>query len=324
MLASSALLALSLAACNDAKDESTKETAPANTTATEETSEKTNTNDKATQSITYLGENYELPAQVNNIITASVESMEDALILGIKPVGVLSLATTTDYLKDVTDGASEVGDKFSPNPEAILKLEPDVIMGSSKFDDKVLNTLGKVQTVIPYSHISSNWEENLLTFAKIAGKEDTAKDIIANYKKDADEAKAEFQEKVGDKTILMIRYRNGLCIYPEDVYFNPVIYNDLGAKVPDIIKNTKTQEEISLEILSEVNPDIIFLQMQTAEDGDIDAALKKLQADPVFQNTTAAKNGEVFINTMDPLAEGGTAWSKVTFLNVLKDKLLHD
>ncbi|MDZ5010999.1 iron-uptake system-binding protein, partial [Clostridium perfringens] len=36
----------------------------------------------------------------------------------------------------------------------------------------------------------------------------------------------------------------------------------------------------------------------------------------------ASKNNKVFVNTIDPLAQGGTAWSKVRFLDAVVDNLL--
>lgn len=50
------------------------------------------------QTITYLGEDYVVPSKVDHIAAASLESMEDAAILGIKPVGVLAINVLPTYL----------------------------------------------------------------------------------------------------------------------------------------------------------------------------------------------------------------------------------
>jgi iron complex transport system substrate-binding protein len=36
----------------------------------------------------------------------------------------------------------------------------------------------------------------------------------------------------------------------------------------------------------------------------------------------AVKNNHVFVNAIDPLAQGGTAWSKVRFLDTAIENLL--
>lgn len=51
-----------------------------------------------------------MPAEINNIVAASLESMEDAAILGVKPVGVLAIADAIPgYLSTELAGASLVG-----------------------------------------------------------------------------------------------------------------------------------------------------------------------------------------------------------------------
>lgn len=149
-----ALLALSLAACGTDKAEESN--ASSNNTA-ETSATESQANEAKTQTITYLGEKYELPAKVNNIVAASLESMEDAAMLGIKPVGVLEIGgKIPSYLASEFEGAKLVGNKMEPNAEAILDLDPDVIVGTSKFPEETAEKLNKIQTMIPYSHISTN------------------------------------------------------------------------------------------------------------------------------------------------------------------------
>ena len=147
-----ALLALSLAACGTDKAEESTSTNNATETSASETQDQAKT-----QTITYLGEKYEIAADVKNIVAASLESMEDAAMLGIKPVGVLDIAGKIPaYLASDLEGAELVGDKMTPNTEAILKLDPDVILGSTKYPKEMAEKLNKIQTMIPYSHVSTN------------------------------------------------------------------------------------------------------------------------------------------------------------------------
>jgi iron complex transport system substrate-binding protein len=130
-------------------------------------------------------------------------------------------------------------------------------------------------------------------------------------------------DSLKDKDILVVRVRqDSLCIYPEDVYLNPVIYEDLGVTVPEVITKAEAQEELSLEALADINPDYIFLQFEASENTDAPTALDDLLNNPIFQSVEAVKNNHVFVNTVDPLAQGGTAWSKVNFLDVAIENLL--
>ncbi|SCY85107.1 MULTISPECIES: ABC transporter substrate-binding protein [unclassified Lysinibacillus] len=315
-----ALLALSLAACGtDKAEESTSTTNTAETSATESQTEQSKT-----QTITYLGEKYELPAEVNNIIAASLESMEDAAMLGIKPAGVLEVGGKIPaYLASDFEGATLVGNKMEPNAEAILNLDPDVIVGTSKFPEETAEKLNKIQTMIPYSHISTNWKENLTLLAQLADKEEDAMKIISDYEAKVADAQVKSKEQLADKQVLIIRVRGGVMyIYPAGVYLNPVLYEDLGAPVPEILTTAKAQAELSLETLAQVNPDAIFLQFEESENTDSPKALEELQKNPIFTSLKAAQNNQVFVNTIEPLAQGGTAWSKVKFLDAAAEKLL--
>ena len=121
----------------------------------------------------------------------------------------------------------------------------------------------------------------------------------------------------------MIRIRGGLMyVYPENVYFNPILYQDLGLKVPEVVTKAEAQAELSLEALSDINPDIIFLQFEESSNADKPDALKELENNPIFKSLNAVKNNEVYVNTVAPLAEGGTAWSKTKFLDVVEEKLV--
>ena len=66
--------------------------------------------------------------------------------------------------------------------------------------------------------------------------------------------------------------------------------------------------------MADVNPDIIFLQFEKSENSDNLALLDDLLNNPIFQSMNAAKEKKVFVNVVDPMAQGGTAWSKTAFL----------
>lgn len=274
--------------------------------------------------VNYLGQEYSFDKTVDNIVLASLEGMEDAAVLGIKGVGVLEVAgEIPKYLAEDFKGATLVGDKMNPNSEVILGLDPDVIVGTSKFGEETITKLNKIAVTLPYSHISSNWKENLIALGEITNKKEEANKIISDYEEKASKAKEEISDKYKDQNILVIRVRGGLMyVYPESVYLNPVLYTDLDMKVPDIVTQSKAQAELTIETLAEINPDVVFLQFEDSENSEAPEALNELLANPIFKSIEASKNDKVFVNSVEPLAQGGTAWSKVRFLDAVVDNLL--
>lgn len=322
LFGAAALLTLALAGCGSANEEtSTENKEAAEKTAAVSAEE---TTQSTTQTLTYLGEEYTLPKEVNNIVVASLEAMEDAAMLRIKPVGALQVGgELPSYLVNELAGAALIGDKKEPNAEAILGLDPDVIVGTSKWPEDTAEKMNKIQTTIPYSHISSNWKANLTVLAQLSGKEAEAEKIISDYEAKVEDAQKLAKEQLADKEILIIRIRGGLMnVYPADVYLNPVLYEELGAPVPEVVAQAEAQAEITLETLAEINPDAIFLQFETSENGDAPKALDELQSNAIFSSLTAVQNDQVFVNAIEPLAQGGTAWSKVRFLDAAYENLL--
>lgn len=293
-------------------------------TAKEKTEQSAVENADTSFTVNYLGQDYSFDKKVENIVLASLEGMEDAAVLGVEADGVLEIAgEVPKYLAENFKGATLVGDKMKPNAEVILGLNPDVIIGSSKFSEEVMAQLNKIAVTLPYSHISANWKDNLLALGEITDKKDEANKLISDYEEKASKAKEDIANKYKDQDILVIRVRKGLMyVYPADVYLNPVLYTDLGLKVPDIITQAKAQSELTIETLAEINPDAIFLQFEDSENADAPESLNELLANPIFKSLEAAKNNKVFVNSVEPLAQGGTAWSKVKFLDAVVDNLL--
>ncbi|KRU17418.1 MULTISPECIES: ABC transporter substrate-binding protein [Bacillus] len=272
----------------------------------------------AETSINYLDQTYKLKTPVKRIVIAgSLESMEDAKLLDIEPIGASTVGGAfPELFKDITAKTEGIGEKTEPNLEKILKLKPDVILGSTKFPPATIKKLDKVQTTIPVSHVSSDWESNLLLLGTLTGKSEEAKNIISDYQKDLKQAKETLKDKSSNKTAVILRIRQGdLYVYPEDVYFNSTLYGDLGFTAPSDIKKAKAQALISLERLGELNPDYIFVQFSKEENSSKPNALKDLEKNKIWTSLKAVKNGHINENVVDPMLQGGTALSKTTFLD---------
>lgn len=317
------LLALMLAACG--AEEAEKESSSASTEEVATETEAETVDENATQSITYLGETYEMPAKVDTIIAASLEAMEDAAVLGVKPAGVISDdgQTIPSYLAADLEGATVVGTKKEPSTETMLTLNPDVILGTSKWDEAQMVNYNKVATTFPYSHISTNWKDNLTLLGQLTGKEAEAEKVLADYDNALADAKEQIQNsELKDKKVVVIRVRGGLAVYPEKVYLNPTLYHDLGLKVPEELATIEAQTEITYETLAEWNPDVILLQFEEGENKETSQLVDEILANNIFKSTNAAQNDAVYLNIVDPMAQGGTAWSKINFLNAFVDTVL--
>ncbi|TKI57776.1 iron-hydroxamate ABC transporter substrate-binding protein [Brevibacillus antibioticus] len=321
-----AALTLALTACGGGKEAANNTTAPAAAPATTASAEKPadEANKAETRTIKYLDKEYTVPSKTERIvIVGSMESMEDSLVLNVNPVGAISVGGKfPEMFAPITGQATSIGEKIQPNLETILSLKPDVILGSSKFPPEMAEKLNKIAPTFPVSHISTNWEANLQLLGELTGKQAEAEKALNEYKSGIEAAKAKLGDSVKDTKVLVIRLRQGnIGIYPEKVFFNPALYADLGLTAPEEVKAAKAQEMISMEKFSQINPDYLFIQFSPDENKDKPNALEDLQNNPIWKSVNAVKNGKVYVNVVDPLAQGGTAWSKTQFLKAAVEKL---
>jgi iron complex transport system substrate-binding protein len=303
-----ALFMLVLAACGAGKQsESTHQTG---------TSE--------TRTIEYLGKTYTVPQKVEKIvITGAMEAMEDAVVLDVHPVGAISVGGQfPEIFASVTGKSESIGEKQQPNFEKILQLKPDVILGSTKFQKEVVENLQKIAPTILVSHISTDWESNVKLMGELSGKQAEAEKVLAEYDTNTQAVKASLKEKLQGKKVAAVRIRGTQAyVYPKDVYFNPVLYDELGLEVPEQISKAKTQEAIAVEQLAEMNPDYLFVQFSTRETQDAKNAFEELKKNPIIQSTNAFKHDHVYVNVVDPLLEGGPAFSRIKFLESVQKHL---
>ncbi|WP_429844916.1 iron-hydroxamate ABC transporter substrate-binding protein [Brevibacillus sp. FIR094] len=321
-----AALTLALTACGGGKEAANNTTAPTSAPATTATAEKPadDANKAETRTIKYLDKEYTVPSKTERIvIVGSMESMEDSLVLNVNPVGAISVGGKfPEMFAPITGEAKSIGEKIQPNLETILSLKPDVILGSSKFPPEMAEKLNKIAPTFPVSHISTNWEANLQLLGELTGKQAEAEKALNEYKSGIEAAKAKLGDSVKDKKVLVIRLRQGnINIYPEKVFFNPALYADLGLTAPEEVKAAKAQEIISMEKFSQINPDYLFIQFSPDENKDKPNVLEDLQNNPIWKSVNAVKNGKVYVNVVDPLAQGGTAWSKTQFLKAAVENL---
>jgi len=317
-----AVFMIILAACGEKK--TAEENSSTNTNEEAAQVHEESTNENGTRTIEYLGESYEVPEKVERIVvTGAMEAMEDMVVLDVHPVGAIAVGGKFPELyAAVTDKAESIGEKIKPNFEKILELDPDVILGSTKFPEEVQSKLEKIAPTILVSHISTNWESNLNLLAELTGKQAEAEKILSTYKADIEDAKSTLTAKLEGKKVAAIRIRGGQAyVYPKEVFLNPVLYGELGLEVPGEIAKAKSQEAISIEQLADMNPDYLFVQFSTDENADAPNALEDFKKNPIIQNINAFKNEQVFVNVVDPLMEGGPAFSRITFLEAIQQNL---
>lgn len=235
-----------------------------------------------------------IPANPKKIIAPY---LEDSLVaLGVKPAAQWSIGTTVlDYLQPELKGVPKIGwdlpleQVISNNPDLIIFSSPSAIQKGQYEEYKKI-----APTYVFKDEISADWRKQLTQMGEILSKQDKAKKALANYDTKAAEAKEKIQKSIGDETVALLWVMGDKFYLMEHNRFSAnVLYNDLGIKQPDFVKNLGDAavqwDPIALEKLPEIKADHIFLISKKGE-----AGLDLLSKSSIWNGLDAVKNNHVY------------------------------
>ena len=283
------LLAFSLAACGDADEKTTDQT--------EQQAADSNKDEVATERTLTdaMGNEVVVPANPERVIATYLE--DNLVALGIKPVAQWSVndgASIQGYLQDSLEGIPTIPHDLPF--EAVQELTPDLIImdSASMVEGGKYDQYNKIApTYVIGTEVNNDWRDELLRVGEVFGKEDEAKKVLEDYETKAKEAKAEIEAAGDQPSVAAIWLVGGnFFIVSENLSSGAVMYQDLGLKVPAVVKEISASGEsnwnaISLEKLVELDADHLFLINSDTATGS--SAL----SDKLWSSIPAVKAGNV-------------------------------
>lgn len=265
--------------------------------------EKTNEN---TVTVTDVRGEVKIPANPQRIVDLSGNS--DILsILGYKVIGTANsdaydYTKFPSYLEETLSGAEILGYSMQDtiDVEAVMNLNPDLIVIST-VQEKMYDSLSEIAPTVMIQLEALNWKDDVRALGKVFGKEEAANEWIANYEAKAKEAGDKIKAKYGENTTYLSFLASGGQFFVFDgAGFGDVLYNDMGLAKPT---GMPEQTDISLPVvtyegLAAIQSDYIFA-IATDED------LAQLQANNIWNNLPAVKNGKVVILESSPYFNQG-------------------
>ena len=272
-------------------------------------SNNTTNEDKTTENtvtVTDVRGEVKIPANPKRIVDLSGNS--DILsILGYKVVGTANsdaydYTKFPSYLEETLSGAKILGYSMQDtmDVEAVMNLNPDLIVIST-VQEKMYDALSEIAPTVMIQLEALNWKDDVRTLAKVFNKEDVANEWIANYEAKAKEAGDKIKAKYGDDTTYLSFLASGGQFFVFDgAGFGDVLYKDMGLAKPE---GMPEQTDISLPVvtyegLAAIKADYIFA-IATDED------LAQLEANSIWNNLPAVKNGNVVILESSPYFNQG-------------------
>lgn len=266
----------------------------------------------------------EIPAQPQRIAGLSYAYADHLLALGMKPYAMVTQIGTDmpAYLKDRLEDVIPLGLVQEFNKEALLEAEPDLILANQA----TLENYDTLKAIAPvymtgYFKNSLDWFKDT---AKAVGKEQEADEIVeALYQKAEDLGDKIAASSKADDTILIFRLSGKqIQIFAPsetdpDAFYSPnLLYDIAGLQAPDFaqagIHMKEVLENVSLELLPQLNPDHIFLILSGSEADNKDA-LDNMRNNAVWKGLTAVQQDQVYLvnNTVWIAGFGPIAYSQV-------------
>lgn len=243
-----------------------------------------------------------LSGTAQRVVALGENALDAALSLGVKPVGALASRGGTDvpdYLKEQAGNIAVVGTVREPNLEAVLALQPDLIIASAELPKAQYDRLSLIApTVVPKGGSFQDWREVYAVYAQALDKEQAGKQRV----QEIDTRLAALRERLtGAPRVSVVRWNpQGPFIMSSQLFVGQLL-EAIGMQ-PNVLA-TQTQKPhtdiLSLENLSKVDADWIFLATLNA---DGRKALDDARQTPGFNRLGAVKNDRV-------VSVDGQVWS---------------
>ncbi|MBE9167127.1 iron-siderophore ABC transporter substrate-binding protein [Pleurocapsales cyanobacterium LEGE 06147] len=202
--------------------------------------------------------------------------------------------TFPDYLeeenvKDITI----IGNDNQPDLEAILRLKPDLILGSkvvaSRQQYQLLSQIAPT-VFTEGSGRRTDWQQNFQLYAEALGKPELAKQLLGRYQQRVQQLRQKIPRPQTMTISVLASYSNNLGAYTTSSFSGSILH-DIGFSRPPAQNITRTHYlDLSAEALDELDGDYIFL-IYDPRPGEI--SKKELIANPLWSQLEAVQKDRV-------------------------------
>ncbi|MCM3171367.1 AraC family transcriptional regulator [Paenibacillus sp. MER 99-2] len=245
--------------------------------------------DSGTRTVSTVKGDIVVPADPKRVVVLYLQG--DVVALGIKPIATSDVYDGAAY-KNELEGVNSLGTWFEPNPEAVIDLDPDLIIVPSEETYNLLKDIAPT-VYIPYEKLTT--EERLVNIASIFGKEQEAEKLLTDLNSKVEESKKTLADAgILDKTVSIVEGGFKGMVVVESKQFgrgSQAVYEYLGMKAPDIVQqkidvvSDAAGSTVSMEVLPEYVGDYLFRSTYEGMDN--------LTDNPIWSSIPAVKEGRL-------------------------------
>ncbi|WNN90197.1 iron-siderophore ABC transporter substrate-binding protein [Gloeocapsopsis dulcis] len=235
-----------------------------------------------------------VPTEPKRVVTLSAPTLNNALALGVKPVGS-TYFYQSEFIRSPQSKEIKFLGRSQPDLEQMLLLKPDLILGWEVTGREIYSLLSKIApTALGKWEGPLSWQEHFNFVAEVLGKTEVAQAAWKQYYHKIEKLKEAFGDRFQSKKISFIHLGFRGIESDTNNSFAGSILKDAGLQRPDAQNITAPGGILSIseEELDKADGDVLFVATWTDNDQEF---LAKLKQKPLWQRLQAVQQNRVYI-----------------------------
>ncbi|MEX2543348.1 MAG: iron-siderophore ABC transporter substrate-binding protein [Trueperaceae bacterium] len=231
-----------------------------------------------------------VPEKPERVVVLDTGELDSALALGVVPVGAVTAFANggfPSYLEGRTDGIAVVGTIAEPNLEAILALDPDLILSSKLRHESIYRQLSGIAPTVFTEAVGVVWKENLLANGEALGLREGAERLLADYDQRLATLRSDLDEL---PSVSIVRFLPGqVRIYLAESFIGTII-EDAGLPRPPAQRADGFALFVDKEGIALMDADVMFVTTYGPEE---DTSVAEFGDDPLWRTLDVVRRGDV-------------------------------
>lgn len=248
------------------------------------------------QRVQHLGGQTDVALHPLRIVSLHNVFSEALTALDVVPLGAVERPEgAAIQLKSALVDTHSVGDPGNPDYEAILALQPDLILSAGEAHGQNYDLLQAIAPTVVLHEPDADWRPWFIGLAAMLDRSAKAQNVIASYDQKAGKIRQQLQQLHAGETVLLLRVRQkDIRIYGTGRRAGPVLYKDLQITPHRLVPVDQNYQPISNELIAQMDADRIFLMVEDEE------KLGNVEKSMLWQSLPAVKAGNVYRVNIQP------------------------
>jgi iron complex transport system substrate-binding protein len=244
-----------------------------------------------------------VPLNPQRIVTLAL--LDNLLVLGVKPVGAYRSHLRDEFvtfIPEQTDGIESIGTLHPPNLEKILRLQPDLIIGTWQTD--IYDQLSKIAPTVMFSDKDERfrgWQNTFRAYADVLGKSQDAEQVLDQYRSRVADFRAAMGDRLSETEVSLVWFAElgDFRVYLKRS-FGGQILDELGLpRPPNQRQDEYYKSGLSLESIPELGGEVIFLlsRFYHGQNNPSPSEISEFEqfvSHPLWLQLEAVQNGQVY------------------------------